>query len=152
MDFLIHPLSSSSSHTEREREREREMAWRRYCCGEVVPFLAMVVVEGVYVGLNTLFKAASGKGLSDYVFIVYSFATATLFLLPLAFFSHRSLSHTRFSLDTFEKLHAITEWMFLSNFCRAGLPPFKVSVFLKICLLGLITYVRVVEFTGQSIL
>ncbi|XP_057481258.1 WAT1-related protein At5g40230-like isoform X3 [Actinidia eriantha] len=50
----------------------------------------MVVVEGVYVGLNTLFKAASGKGLSDYVFIVYSFATATLFLLPFAFFSHRA--------------------------------------------------------------
>ncbi|XP_057481256.1 WAT1-related protein At5g40230-like isoform X1 [Actinidia eriantha] len=96
------------------------MAWRRYCCGEVVPFLAMVVVEGVYVGLNTLFKAASGKGLSDYVFIVYSFATATLFLLPFAFFSH-----------------------------RAGLPPFKVSVFLKICLLGLIGFVaQLIGFQG----
>ncbi|GFS45085.1 EamA-like transporter family [Actinidia rufa] len=90
------------------------MAWRRYCCGEVVPFLAMVVAEFVFVGLNTLFKAASSKGLSEYVFIFNSFATATLFLLPFAAFSHKG----------------------------AGLPPFKVSVLLKVCLLGLITYVR----------
>ncbi|XP_057481348.1 WAT1-related protein At5g40230-like isoform X6 [Actinidia eriantha] len=65
------------------------MAWRRYCCGEVVPFLAMVAAELVFVGLNTLFKAASSKGLSEYVFTFYSFATATLVLLPFAAFSHR---------------------------------------------------------------
>ncbi|GFY87083.1 nodulin MtN21 /EamA-like transporter family protein [Actinidia rufa] len=97
------------------------MAWRRYCCGEVLPFLAMVIVEGVFVGLNTLFKTASLKGMSYYVFIVYSFATATLFLLPFAFFSHRG----------------------------SGLPPLKISTFLKICLLGLFGFLaQIFGFKG----
>ncbi|XP_057491211.1 WAT1-related protein At5g40230-like [Actinidia eriantha] len=97
------------------------MAWRRYCCGEVLPFVAMVFVEGVFVGLNTLFKAASLKGMSYNVFIVYSCATATLFLLPFAFFSHRG----------------------------SGLPPLKFSTFLKICLLGLFGFLaQIFGFKG----
>ncbi|XP_057481349.1 WAT1-related protein At5g40230-like isoform X7 [Actinidia eriantha] len=51
---------------------------------------------------------------------------STLLLLPLLF--------------SFRLPPSPTESMFPSNFSRAaGLPPFKVSVFLKICLLGLIT-------------
>ncbi|XP_057481347.1 WAT1-related protein At5g40230-like isoform X5 [Actinidia eriantha] len=52
---------------------------------------------------------------------------STLLLLPLLF--------------SFRLPPSPTESMFPSNFSRAaGLPPFKVSVFLKICLLGLITF------------
>ncbi|XP_057982832.1 WAT1-related protein At5g40230-like [Malania oleifera] len=55
-----------------------------YCCREVVPFGAMVLVECLYVGSRILFKAASLKGLSNFVFIFYSYAIATLALLPFA--------------------------------------------------------------------
>ncbi|XAR51836.1 hypothetical protein NMG60_11006591 [Bertholletia excelsa] len=52
--------------------------------------MAMVVVECVFVWQNTLFKAASSKGMSYYVYIVYSFAVATILLLPSAFLSYRN--------------------------------------------------------------
>ncbi|XAR51835.1 hypothetical protein NMG60_11006590 [Bertholletia excelsa] len=65
------------------------MAWRQYWSKEVVPFMAIVVAECVFVWQNTLFKAASSKGLSYYVYVVYSFAIATILLLPSAFLSYR---------------------------------------------------------------
>ncbi|KAM7511448.1 hypothetical protein LguiB_010323 [Lonicera macranthoides] len=61
----------------------------RYCYREVLPFTAMVVVECSNVGLSTLFKAASTKGMSYRVFIVYSFAISAICLAPLAFLVHR---------------------------------------------------------------
>ena len=64
------------------------MAWR-YCYKDVLPFSAMVAAESTSVGLNTLFKAATLKGLSYYVFILYSYAIATLLLLPLALIFRR---------------------------------------------------------------
>ena len=76
---------------EREREREREMAWR-YCYKDALPFSAMVAVECTNVGLNTIFKAATLKGLSYYVFIFYSYAIATLVLLPLPFIFRQYVS------------------------------------------------------------
>lgn len=65
--------------------REREMAGRN-CYRDVLPFSAMVAVECTNVGVNVLFKAATQKGLSYFVFIAYSFAVSTLvLLLPLPF-------------------------------------------------------------------
>ncbi|GMY13441.1 WAT1-related protein At5g40240-like [Fagus crenata] len=86
------------------------MAWR-YCYKDVLPFSAMVAAESTSVGLNTLFKAATLKGLSYYVFILYSYAIATLLLLPLALI-----------------------------FRRPGLPTFKLSLLYRILLLGVLGF------------
>nr|XP_048327589.1 WAT1-related protein At5g40230-like [Ziziphus jujuba var. spinosa] len=67
------------------------MVWRRCCYGEVVPFAAMAAVECTNVGLNTLFKAATLKGMSYLVFILYSYALGSLILLPLPFIFRRYL-------------------------------------------------------------
>ena len=84
----------------REFEREEKMVWRwRYCYKDVLPFTAMVTMECVNVGLNTLFKAATLKGMSYHVFVVYAYAIAALVLLPAPFFSYRSfLSHLVFQV------------------------------------------------------
>ncbi|TXG56993.1 hypothetical protein EZV62_018306 [Acer yangbiense] len=55
----------------------------------LVPFAAMVVAEVVDVGLTTLSKAAMSKGMSHFVFVVYSNALASLILLPFSFFINR---------------------------------------------------------------
>ncbi|KAK2970105.1 hypothetical protein RJ640_018425 [Escallonia rubra] len=65
------------------------MAWARYCYSEVLPFAALFTVECTNVGLNTLFKAATLRGLSYHVFMVYSFALSTLVLTPVAYLFHR---------------------------------------------------------------
>ncbi|KAK7274458.1 hypothetical protein RIF29_15548 [Crotalaria pallida] len=83
----------------------------RYCCKEVVPFTAMVAIECTNVGVSVLFKAATEKGLSYYVFIVYSFVVSTLALLLLL------------------------------PFVRSrGLPPLKMSLIFRIFLLGVIGF------------
>jgi len=56
-----------------------------YWYKDVLPFSAMVAVECTNVGINSLYKAATLKGLSYHVFAFYSFAIATLVLLPLVF-------------------------------------------------------------------
>ncbi|CAK7328209.1 unnamed protein product [Dovyalis caffra] len=61
-----------------------------YCYKEVLPFAAMVTMECVNVGLNTLFKAATLAGMSYHVFVPYTYAVAALVLLPAPFLSHRS--------------------------------------------------------------
>jgi len=59
----------------------------RHCCKDVLPFTAMVAIECTNVGVSVLFKAATQKGLSYYVFIPYSYVVSTLvLLLPLPFF------------------------------------------------------------------
>ncbi|XP_021741268.1 WAT1-related protein At3g28050-like isoform X2 [Chenopodium quinoa] len=58
---------------------------------ELLPFAAMIVLEFGNVVLNTLFKAATLKGMSYYVFIVYSYAIPAFILLPFPFFFRRSL-------------------------------------------------------------
>ncbi|CAA0406488.1 WAT1-related protein [Arabidopsis thaliana] len=65
------------------------VAWS-YFCRDVVPFTAMVAVECVTVGSNTLFKAATLRGLSFYVFVFYTYVVATLVLLPLSLIFGRS--------------------------------------------------------------
>lgn len=62
---------------------------RSYFYRDVLPVSAMVAVECSGVGLSTLFKAATVKGLSYYVFVAYSYGIATLVILPWAFIFHR---------------------------------------------------------------
>ena len=50
---------------------------------------AMVVVQFLEVGLNTLVKAAITNGMSNFVFIVYSNLLALFFLLASTFLYHR---------------------------------------------------------------
>ncbi|OMO64530.1 auxin-induced protein 5NG4-like protein [Corchorus olitorius] len=85
---------------------------RRYCCNDVLPFTAMVASEIGNVGLQVLFKAATSKGMSYYVFITYTYAMASLVLLPL---------------------------LFILN-CRAVLPPLKFHFISRMLLLGVIGY------------
>ncbi|KAF3517665.1 hypothetical protein DY000_02060971 [Brassica cretica] len=73
-----------------ERGAEEKTVALRYFCGDVVPFAAMVSVECVTVGSNTLFKAATLRGLSFYVYIFYSYVVATIVLLPLSLIFRRS--------------------------------------------------------------
>lgn len=108
--------------SEEERgEREREMEREKYCYRDVLPFTAMVTMECINVGLNTLFKAATVHGMSHHVFVVYAYAVAALVLLPSPFFSRRS-----------------TE-----------LPPLNSSIACKIFLLGLIGCTsQILGYTG----
>ena len=50
---------------------------------------SLVAVQVLEVGLNTLIKAESGKGMSHYVFIVYSNAMSLSLLLSYSFFYYR---------------------------------------------------------------
>lgn len=69
-----------------------EMGGEKYCYRDVLPFAAMVTMECLNVGLNTLYKAATMKGMSEHVFVVYSYAVAALCLLPSPFFTPRCVS------------------------------------------------------------
>ncbi|XP_019088891.1 PREDICTED: WAT1-related protein At5g40210 isoform X3 [Camelina sativa] len=53
---------------------------------------AMVATEFSNVGVNTLVKAATSKGLSPFVVLVYSYTFGSLLLLPLTFLSFRTRS------------------------------------------------------------
>lgn len=61
----------------------------RYFYKDLLPFGAMVTMEVINVALNTLFKAASMRGMSYHVFVVYSYAVAAILLLPAPFISRR---------------------------------------------------------------
>ncbi|CAA7032065.1 unnamed protein product [Microthlaspi erraticum] len=82
----------------------------RFCQRDGWIMTAMVAVVVSDVGMNTLFKAASSKGMSSYVFLVYSYGIGALLLFPSPFLTHRSRS----------------------------LPPLKFSVLCKMGLLGLL--------------
>ncbi|KAL5544253.1 hypothetical protein UlMin_008037 [Ulmus minor] len=57
----------------------------KLCLMGLLPFAAMVIVECLDVGLSTIGKAAMNKGMSHFVFVVYSNALATLIFLPFLF-------------------------------------------------------------------
>uniref|UniRef100_A0A803MVL5 WAT1-related protein n=1 Tax=Chenopodium quinoa TaxID=63459 RepID=A0A803MVL5_CHEQI len=58
------------------------MSWMSMVMG-AAPFMVMIIVECVEVGLSTLSKAAMVKGMSNFVFIVYYNALGTVILLPV---------------------------------------------------------------------
>ncbi|ESQ46986.1 hypothetical protein EUTSA_v10027830mg [Eutrema salsugineum] len=87
------------------------MAPGRICSRDSLILTAMVLTEFSNVGVNTLVKSVTSKGLSPFVVLVYSYTFGSLLLLPLAFFSFRSRS----------------------------LPPLTSSILCKMGLLGLVT-------------
>ncbi|RYR77426.1 hypothetical protein Ahy_A01g001880 [Arachis hypogaea] len=100
------------------------MGVRRWFCSWI-PFLAMVIVECLDVGLTTLGKAAMSRGMNHFIFVVYSNALATLILLPSSFFINRN---------------------------RTTTPPLSFSLLCKFFLLALvgITVMQNCVFTGIS--
>ncbi|XP_039063598.1 WAT1-related protein At5g40240-like isoform X2 [Hibiscus syriacus] len=75
---------------------------------EVVPSLAMLVVECTNVLSSILFKAASSKGLSYNIYTVYYSVLGTFIFIPLFFFR------------------------------KTAFPPLKFPLFSRLCLLGII--------------
>ncbi|VVB09351.1 unnamed protein product [Arabis nemorensis] len=71
------------------RSGEETVAWR-YFKRDVLPLSAMIAVECTTVGSTTLFKAATLRGLSFYVFVFYSYVVATLVLFTLSLIFGRS--------------------------------------------------------------
>ncbi|KAJ4833449.1 hypothetical protein Tsubulata_042928 [Turnera subulata] len=62
-----------------------------YWYNKVLPFTVFVAGECTSVGLFTLFKAATLKGLSYHLFIAYSYAIGSLILLPFIFLHRRAV-------------------------------------------------------------
>ncbi|XP_051145479.1 WAT1-related protein At1g70260-like [Andrographis paniculata] len=54
------------------------------------PCISMVLVEGCIIGLTILASTAMAKGMSPYVFVVYTNALGSILLLPFTFFHDRS--------------------------------------------------------------
>ncbi|KAG8637977.1 WAT1-related protein At5g40240 [Manihot esculenta] len=77
---------------------------------DVLPLAAMLATITAAIGLNTLFKAASLKGMSYFVFLFYSNLINTLLMLPIPFLLCR----------------------------RTILPLFKFPLLSRICALGII--------------
>ncbi|KAF8009849.1 hypothetical protein BT93_J0741 [Corymbia citriodora subsp. variegata] len=101
---------------------QREMA-ERHCYRDVLPFSAMITMDGIGVGVTTMFKAANSRGMSYYVFIIYAYALAALLLLPAPFFSLKS----------------------------KALPPFSLAIAAKLGLLGLVGgFAQILGYAGIS--
>ncbi|XP_023639203.1 WAT1-related protein At3g28080-like isoform X2 [Capsella rubella] len=74
--------------------------WRR----EAVFLTTMLATETASVGITTLFKVATSKGLKIYPFIGYSYLLASLLLLPSLFFTNRSRSLPPLSITILSKI------------------------------------------------
>lgn len=74
--------------------REETVSWK-YFKRDVVPFAAMIAVECTTVGSSTLYKAATLRGFSFYVFVFYSYVGASLVLLLLSLIFGRYLIFLR---------------------------------------------------------
>ena len=86
---LVKP--SKQSIRLRQSKQKQKMSGR-FCRKDGGIMTAMVAVVIADVGMTTLFKAGSSKGMSSYVFLVYSYGIGALLLfLPSPFITHRSL-------------------------------------------------------------
>ncbi|KAJ4982170.1 hypothetical protein NE237_033007 [Protea cynaroides] len=62
-------------------------------------FTVMLMAECASIGLTTLSKASMSRGMNNFIFIMYSYAFATIILFPFAFFFHgETLRSITFSL------------------------------------------------------
>lgn len=58
------------------------------------PFFAVIFIQFGFAGMDILSKAALNEGLSNYVFVVYRHAVATIVMLPFALiFDRYSYNH-----------------------------------------------------------
>ncbi|CAL9248313.1 unnamed protein product [Arabidopsis halleri] len=71
---------------------------------DAVLLTAMLATETGNVAMNTLFKAATSKGLNSYTFLIYSYLIGSLVLLPSHIFSYRSRSLPPLSLSILSKI------------------------------------------------
>ncbi|KAI7756976.1 hypothetical protein M8C21_001528, partial [Ambrosia artemisiifolia] len=78
------PLRVPSPFPQGERERKKEIPilMERKLVGEVVPCMLMALMEFCTIGLTILASTVLSKGLSPFVFVVYTNALASIFLLP----------------------------------------------------------------------
>ena len=126
-------------------ETEWEMGIRSCLLG-LLPFAAMVMIECLDVGLTTLSKAAMSRGMSNYVFVVYSHALATLILFPSSFIINRSSSpcsllSNKASEFCFFLCFIDTKVKFFPFVFRNKRPPLTISLLCKFFLLSLAGYV-----------
>ena len=64
---------------------------------DALPFLGMVSMQFIQVGIIVAIKEATSNGMTKFTFIFYTNAIAALILLPTSFLVHRypfSLRHT----------------------------------------------------------
>ncbi|KAK6133718.1 hypothetical protein DH2020_032628 [Rehmannia glutinosa] len=61
---------------------------------EILPCTAMVLVEGCIIGLTIMASTAMARGMSPFVFVVYTNALGSIILLPFSFFYHRKDSYS----------------------------------------------------------
>ena len=108
---------------------------------------AMVTVQFLEVGLNTMLKAAMSKGMSNFVFVVYSNGLAIFVLLLASFIFYRfSLFIFICSNCSIQQLPCHTFYItaFFSSLwliCRKrSLPPLTVSLVCRIFVLGLLRF------------
>ncbi|CAL5421388.1 unnamed protein product [Camellia sinensis] len=88
------PLSSFCVKRERGRERERESERREMGMKEALPFLGMVSIQFIQVGMIVAVKEATSHGLTKFTFVFYSNSLAALILLPTSFLLHSLLGCT----------------------------------------------------------
>ncbi|KAK2994500.1 hypothetical protein RJ640_029459 [Escallonia rubra] len=65
------------------------MEVRGMLLGEVMPCMAMVIMEACTIGLTILASTVMARGVSPFVFVVYTNALASLILFPYSFMYHR---------------------------------------------------------------
>lgn len=57
---------------------------------ELVPFVAMAIMEACTIALTIMAKTALTGGMSPFVFVVYTNAFGSILLLPFSLFFHRN--------------------------------------------------------------
>ncbi|KAL0447109.1 UNVERIFIED_CONTAM: WAT1-related protein [Sesamum latifolium] len=66
--------------------------------GEVLPCAAMVLVEGCIIGLTIMASTAMARGMSPFVFVVYTNALGSIILLPFSFFYTGIIEESLFTI------------------------------------------------------
>ena len=104
-----------------------------------LPMVGMVMAECAQVGLMIMGKVAMSHGMSNFIFVFYSNALASLILLPSSFLFHR-YSSLPFFLSLCNTRNTISFDFYL--FDRSERPPLTFSILCWFFLLGLLGYVR----------
>ncbi|KAJ6356653.1 hypothetical protein OIU78_004704 [Salix suchowensis] len=107
--------------------------------GEAAPFTVMVMMEGCTIALTIMAKTAMSRGMSPFVFVVYTNALGTLLLLPYSFFLHRERAEQPlFTLPLFLRFFFLgfTGIALSQNLAFVGL---SYSSPIVVCVMGLLT-------------
>lgn len=118
----------------------------------VIPFLAMVSLEGCTIALTIMAKTAITYGMSTFVFVVYTNAVASTILLPYSFIFHFNdrflqLSHFPVPYSNFKSIKQLLKFRTFSfvffSICRTEYQQslFSFPLLLRIFLLGLTGFV-----------